>query len=276
MTIRVVVCKDHKELSLGCAQYVVRTIRQHPELVIGLPTGQTPQGTYRELVGFYDQGRVDLSRITSFNIDEYLDLPLGHPASFAAYMEKSVWSHVHLDPTRRHIPSSAPDDPAEECRRYERKIREAGGLDLTILGLGVNGHIGFNEPGTDWALPTHVTTLTASTRLRQISFGGFNGACPKRAITMGVSTIRSSRTVLLLASGSEKAPALERSLRAAPSIDCPASALQTHENLLVVADYGALGTLLTRGSNAIPTVSGTTRLLTVAEMLRTPGTALPG
>ena len=242
--IRVVIFRDYRELSRACAQVLIRLIRREPCTVLGLPTGSTPLGLYRELVNAHVRGEVDFSSTTAFNIDEYLDLRIGHPASFAAYMMKHLWQHINLHPERRHIPSSMPVDPVEECVRYETAIRDAGGLDFTVLGMGVNGHIGFNEPGTPWDTPTHVTTLTKATLARHPYWKARATIRPVQAITMGIGTIRSSRRVLLMVSGSEKAPKLERALTGPPTVDCPASSLQGHPHLLVMSDRHAASRLV--------------------------------
>jgi len=230
---------DYEALSKACADFVARAIRRHPRLVIGLPTGDTPLGVYGELVSAYRRDEVDFSGITTFNLDEYLGLPPGHPASFATYMEDNLWRNVNLDPENVHIPASRPEDPLQECAAYEAAIRKAGGLDLTLLGIGVNGHIGFNEPGTPWDTATHVATLSHSTQSRQSGFDAGDVEKPDRAVTMGIQTILSSRAVLLLASGSDKAPALERALAGPRSVDCPASSLRKHPCLVVLCDRSA-------------------------------------
>jgi len=231
---------DYESLSKACADFVARAIRRHPHLVIGLPTGDTPLGIYRELVSAYRRNDVDFSGLTTFNLDEYLGLPPGHRASFATYMAQHLWQHVNLKPKNTHIPSSLPDtSPSQECAAYEAAIRKAGGLDLTLLGIGVNGHIGFNEPGTPWNLATHVAELSHSTRSRQSGFETGDADVPDRAITMGIRTILSTQVAVLIASGSGKAAALERALAGPRSTDCPASSLQTHPSLVVLCDESA-------------------------------------
>jgi glucosamine-6-phosphate deaminase len=223
---------------------MIAAVRERPCLVVGLPTGETPVEMYRELVAASFRGEVDFSRITAFSIDEYLGLEEGHPTSFATYMREHLWKHVNANSMGVHIPSSCPSDPNRECERYEAAIRDAGGLDLTILGIGVNGHIGFNEPGTPWDSATHVASLTDETRLRNATSDQQNAGMPTTAITMGIKTILSSRTVILLASGTEKAGILKQALLGATTVDRPASALRTHRALTVLCDEAAAAELV--------------------------------
>ncbi len=235
---KLVVLSNYDELSRACAQVLVRVIRQRPCSVVGLPTGTTPLGMYRELVDAHRRGEVDFSKITAFNLDEYIGLRTAHPASFSAYMEANFWKYIPLDPARRHIPASMPVDPIEECVRYETAIQDAGGLDFTILGLGTNGHIGFNEPGTPWDTTTHVAALTKST-IAYLDWEVREETCPTQAITMGIRTILSSRVLMLIVNGPDKAYILERALAGPTGIDCPASSLQLHPCLLVMVDRSA-------------------------------------
>lgn len=237
--MRLLVAADYAGLSREAARLVARRILEKPDLVLALPTGETPLGLYRELVRLHQEGLLDFARVTAFNLDEYLGLPPGHPASFRAYMERNFWGHVNLRPEARHIPHSLPEDAEEECRRYEAWIQEAGGLDLAILGLGKNGHLAFNEPGTPWESRTHVAELAEETRREEAPrFGGL-AHVPKRAITMGIRTLMNAREILLLVSGEEKASVLARALEGPVTPAVPASILQLHPNLKVMVDRAA-------------------------------------
>lgn len=237
--MRLLVAADYAGLSREAARWVARRILEKPDLVLALPTGETPLGLYRELVRLHQEGLLDFAGVTAFNLDEYLGLPPGHPASFRAYMERNFWGHVNLRPEARHIPNSLPEDAEAECRRYEARIQEAGGLDLAVLGLGKNGHIAFNEPGTPWESRTHVAELSEETRREEASrFGGL-AHVPKRAITMGIRTLMNAREILLLVSGEEKAPVLARALEGPVTPAVPASVLQLHPNLRVMVDRAA-------------------------------------
>ncbi|MEN3010130.1 MAG: glucosamine-6-phosphate deaminase [Candidatus Bipolaricaulaceae bacterium] len=237
--MRLLVAADYAGLSREAARLVARRILEKPDLVLALPTGETPLGLYRELVRLHQEGLLDFARVTAFNLDEYLGLPPGHPASFRAYMERNFWGHVNLRPEACHIPQSLPEDAEAECRRYEAWIQEAGGLDLAILGLGKNGHLAFNEPGTPWESRTHVAELAEETRREEAPWFGGLAHVPKRAITMGIRTLMNAREILLLVSGEEKASVLARALEGPVTPAVPASILQLHPNLKVMVDRAA-------------------------------------
>jgi glucosamine-6-phosphate deaminase len=233
------VLADYEELSKEAARTVARELILKPESVLALPTGDTPIGMYRELVRLYREGLLDFSQATTFNLDEYLGIPPDHPQNFKSYMHRHLWDQVNLRGENVHIPSSLPKDPDQECAGYEALIREAGGLDLAVLGIGENGHIGFNEPGTPWESVTHIAELALETRKREAAaFGGLENV-PERAITMGLKTVIHARAILLLASGAEKAEVLAQALHGPVSVHVPASILQLHPNLTVVADKAA-------------------------------------
>ncbi|MCR4391454.1 MAG: glucosamine-6-phosphate deaminase [Candidatus Acetothermia bacterium] len=239
MTQQLIVRRSYEELSEEAARIVARQLLLKPDSVLGLPTGDTPEGMYRVLVQLHRNGFLDFSKATAFNLDEYLGIPPDHPQSFSAYMRRHLWNHVNLAKDKVHIPASLPEDPKAECLRYEELIRKSGGIDLAVLGIGENGHIAFNEPGTPWERLTHVATLSLETRRREArAFGGLEQV-PQRAITMGIKTIMRARAILLLASGASKAEALARALAGPVTPEVPASVLQLHSALTVVADRAA-------------------------------------
>jgi glucosamine-6-phosphate deaminase len=234
--MRIMICENYQEMSRQAARFIAQRILSKPNLILALPTGNTPLGFYRELVRMFKEGLIDFSKATVFNLDEFLGLPPQHPQSFRSYMQKYFWDHVNLRPESCHIPSSLPKDPDAECARYEQLIERYGGLDLAVLGIGENGHIAFNEPGTPFENLTHVAKLSLETRAREAStFGGLDKV-PTHAITMGIKTIMRAREILLLASGEEKAAALSRSLKGPVTPETPASILQLHPNLTIIAD----------------------------------------
>jgi len=208
-----------------------------------LPTGHTPVGMYRELVRLHREGLLDFSRVTSFNLDEYLGIPPDHPQSFASYMRIHLWGQVNLRPGACHIPKSLPEAPEAECARYEELIREAGGIDLAVLGLGGNGHIAFNEPGTPFESTIHVAELSQETREAEAAAWGVDRV-PEKAITMGIRTVMNAREIFLLVSGEEKAEVLSRALTGPITPEVPASVLQLHPRLTVFADAAVAGSLL--------------------------------
>jgi glucosamine-6-phosphate deaminase len=236
--MRLIVVEDYEGLSWEAARLIARRLLVKPDLVIALPTGETPKGMYQNLVRLYRESLVDFSQAITFNLDEYLGIPEEHPQSFKSYMHRHLWDHVNLKGA--HIPSSLTSDPEGECVRYEELIREACGIDLAVLGIGENGHIGFNEPGTPWESETHVAKLSLETRQAAAShFGGLEEV-PKLAITIGIKTIMRARKMLLLASGEEKAKALARALHGPITPAVPASIVQLHPKLTVVADRAAM------------------------------------
>ncbi len=231
------VLDDYEALSREAARRIARTVIEKPPAVLALPTGETPKGFYRVLVEWCREGLLDLSRAVILNLDEYLGLPRDHPRSFRAYMRENLLEHVRVG--AHYIPDSAAEDPDGECRRYEELIAGQGGIDLAVLGLGPNGHIAFNEPGTPFGSCTHVAVLSPETRRRLIlEFGGLERV-PERAITMGVRTIMNARAIVLLVSGFGKSSILRESLYGPVTPEVPASVLQLHPRLTVLADRAA-------------------------------------
>ncbi len=221
------------ELSARAAGILLTTIREHPTTVLGLPTGRTPLGMYERVVADCSSEYHCFSEVTTFNLDEYVGLAQTHPASYFSYMKTHLFDYVDIDRERIHIPDGSAPDPEGECARYEAAIERAGGLDLTILGLGRNGHIGFNEPGTPFDSRTRVVTLAESTRRANADFFP-DRSVPTQAITMGIATILSSKRIVLLAGGNGKKEAIERLRQAFIDRDFPASALWTHKNVTVL------------------------------------------
>lgn len=244
--MQVLILRDYDELSREAARRVVAFVLREPRAVLGFPTGETPLGMYKALVRFHQEGLVDFSEVAVFNLDEYLGLSPTHPASFRRYMEAHFLDHVPVG--TYHIPDSKTDDPEAECRRYEELIAEAGGLDLVVLGLGPNGHIAFNEPGTPFEVPTHVAELARETREREARRFGSVGEVPEKAITMGIRTIMNAREVILLAAGAEKAVTVRDALFGPITTQVPASVLQLHPRLTVILDRGAASALPVRGT----------------------------
>ncbi len=241
--MKLIVLADYEGLSREAARVVARQILLKGDSVLGLPTGETPIGMYENLIRFYDQGLLDLSRVITFNLDEYYGLPQDHPQSYRRYMRERFFRHVNIPEENIHIPDGLVPDPEEECRRYEAELARHGGLDLLILGLGPNGHIGFNEPGSDWGTETRLVALSEETRRREARRFGSLDLVPTRAITMGIKTIMRARKILLLASGREKALALKKAVQGPITKAVPASVLQLHPEVTVILDREA-GSLL--------------------------------
>ena len=237
------VVADRAEGERLAADELEALLRAKPAAVLGLATGGTMTGLYAELVARHRSGRMSFAKARSFNLDEYLGMPASDPRSFAAFMRTTLFAHVDFAPGAARVPSGDAPDAAAEGAAWEAAIAAAGGIDLQLLGIGRNGHIGFNEPGSARESRTRVIELAPTTR--DDAAGAFGGAThvPPRAITMGVATILSSRRIVLLAFGAAKAPMIRRMLHDAPSAECPASFLQHHPDTLVVVDAAAASQL---------------------------------
>ncbi len=223
---------------------VARRLTEQPDTVLGLPTGRTPIPLYRELVRLHQAGRVDFSRATTFNLDEFRGLRAVDPRSYRAFMRHHLFDHVNLSPRRIHILDGAARDAERESEHYERAIERAGGIDLMILGLGINGHIGFNEPGRSLVARTHCTRLTPGTRRANASlFGNRASAVPREALSMGMATILHAKRVVLLATGASKARSVARMVEGPVTTRLPASFLQMHRNTEIWLDRAAAGNL---------------------------------
>jgi glucosamine-6-phosphate deaminase len=225
--------ENYDALSERAAHILLAAIRENPRAVLGLPTGRTPIGMYERVVHECGREYHCFRDVSTFNLDEYAGIPRRHPGSYFTFMQQNLFRHVDIDPSNAHIPDGTAPDLDAECARYEREIAAANGLDLTFLGLGSNGHIAFNEPGTPFTARTRVIELTQSTRDANASLFS-DGNVPTRAITMGIGTILSSRRIVLLASGANKRTAIERLRSSEVSEEFPASALHGHADVTVL------------------------------------------
>lgn len=234
---------DYEALSEEAARWVARLVRRKPNCVLGFATGSTPKGLYTELIRLHRENGLDFSKVTTFNLDEYVGLPPEHPESYHAFMWEHLFDHINVDPRFVHVPHGMADDVPAFCAWYERQIADAGGIDLQILGIGANGHIAFNEPSSSLGSRTRIKTLTRTTREDNARFFGAIDDVPKHAITMGVGTIMEARQLLLLASGSAKADAIAKTVEGPISARVPASIVQLHRDAVVIVDQEA-GALL--------------------------------
>lgn len=224
---------DYDTLSSRAATILLESVRANPRLVLGLPTGGTPLGMYARVVDACQRDYHCFKDVTTFNLDEYVGIPPADEGSYASYMKRNLFDHVDLDPRNAHIPNGMAENLEMECRHYENEIADAGGLELTFLGLGRNGHIAFNEPGTPFRSRTRVVDLTESTRAANARY--FEGReAPTRAITMGIGTILGSKRIVLLATGSGKEQAIARLRSRQIDGSFPASALWTHASVHVL------------------------------------------
>ncbi|MBA4602595.1 glucosamine-6-phosphate deaminase [Thermoactinomyces mirandus] len=232
--------KDYDEMCAKAAEHVIRTIKEKKAPVLGLATGKTPTGVYRKLVMDHWQNRTSYRHVTTFNLDEYVGLGSDDPTSFHYYMRENFFDHVDIPEQQIHIPNGIASNLEQECLQYECQIEEKGGIDLQILGIGVNGHIGFNEPGTPFYSQTHIVKLSESTREANQSFFNSLEQVPKYAITMGLSTIMKSREIVLLVSGKRKAPILQQLLSSEVVCeDLPATILKRHPHVTIITDQDA-------------------------------------
>ena len=229
---------DYEALSDRAASLLLEAIGRDPKLVLGLPTGNTPVGMYKRVVAECAREYHCFRDVVAFNLDEYVGIPRDHPGSYFSFMKQHLFAHVDIDPKNAYIPNGRAPDLKVECERYERTIKSAGGLALTFLGLGSNGHIAFNEPGTPFDSKTHVVALSESTRKANAAFF-LDQPVPTHAITMGIATILESRKIVLLASGAKKHDAIARLRSGEQSVDFPASALWAHPSVLVLVGEAA-------------------------------------
>lgn len=233
--MRVTVLEDYAGLSAAAAGLVAGVIWARPDAVLGLPTGATPEGMYRVL----RQMAPRCAAVRTFNLDEYVGIPAGHPQSYAAYMRRHLLDWTDIPAAQAQVPDGMSTDLAAECDRYEAAIRGAGGLDLVVLGLGPNGHIGFNEPGAPWEGRTRPVDLSAATRRANAPYFPAGQEVPRRALTMGIGTILAARRILVLASGAGKAAIVARFLGEGPTLQLPATALHRHPDVTVLLDRAA-------------------------------------
>jgi glucosamine-6-phosphate deaminase len=236
--VQVLVLPTRDTAALAVAGFVAQTLRRTPDVVLGLPTGRTMIPVYRALVRLHENGLADFSRATTFNLDEFKGLRAGHHGSFRAYMRRHLFDHVNVSGGATHFPQPV----RKTANAYDRLIEQHGGLDLCLVGIGRNGHIGFNEPGSTLVAETHkVSLLPATRRSNAYLFGDRPAQVPKAALSMGIGTILRARAVVLLALGAGKADIVRAATRGPVTTRVPASLLQTHPNVVVVLDRDAAG-----------------------------------
>ncbi|MBP7241143.1 glucosamine-6-phosphate deaminase [Amaricoccus sp.] len=236
--MKVLICENHDAAVRRAAGLIADHVRGRADAVLGLATGGTMLPLYERLAALHREG-LSFAGVTTFNLDEYVGLAPDHPASYRTYMNDLLFRHIDIDIARTHLPRGDAADPTAEAVRYEAMIAEAGGLSLQLLGVGRNGHIGFNEPTSSLASPTRIKTLTESTRAANRQYFGPDETPPAYAITMGVGTILAARECLLLATGATKAEAVAAMVEGPVAAVCPASALQMHARATVVLDRDA-------------------------------------
>ncbi len=246
----VIIKDDYEAISREAARLVANRLHKKPNLVLGLATGSTPLGLYGELIRLHREEGLDFSKVTTFNLDEYVGLTPDHPQSYHYFMRENLFKGINLDPRFVHVPDGMAMDIEDHCLWYEERIRAAGGLDLQVLGIGANGHIAFNEPGSSLGSRTRVKTLTGTTREANARFFTAEEEVPRYALTMGVGTIMEARELLLVASGEGKADAIAASVEGPITAMVPASIVQMHPRAFLVIDRAAAAGL--RGVYSTP------------------------
>ena len=237
--MKIIRAKDYQDMSRKAANIISAQVIMKPDCVLGLATGGTPVGTYAQLVD--NKGDLDFSEVTTVNLDEYRGLPKEHPQSYWYFMNENLFSKVNIDLAKTNLPDGTNLDTAAECARYNGIIHKLGGIDLQLLGIGPNGHIGFNEPADTLCVATHVTDLTPSTIKANARFFASEAEVPTRALTMGMGTILRAKKILIMANGAAKRDAVATMLAGGLTTACPASLLNLHADVTLVCDGAALG-----------------------------------
>jgi len=241
--MEIIIQPDSRKASLIAARIVARVVREKTRPVLGFATGNSPLQVYKDLIRMHREEGLDFSRVTTFNLDEYVGLASDHPSSFLAFMEQHLFGHVNIPEENVHIPDGMTKDIPAFCRRYEEDIKAAGGIDVQILGIGTDGHVGFNEPSSSLASRTRIKTLTDQTRKDNAVFFGGEENVPFHCITMGVGTIMDSRMCLLLAFGKKKARAIAATCEGPITTMVPGSVLQMHPHAIIIIDKDAASEL---------------------------------
>ena len=238
--MQIIKAKDYNELSRRAAHVIAAQVILKPDCVLGLATGSSPIGTYKELIEWYNKGDLDFSGVSTVNLDEYKGLTRDNDQSYYYFMYNNLFKHVNIDLARTNIPDGTEPDSDKECARYNKVIKEIGGVDLQLLGIGHNGHIGFNEPGEAFDKQVHCVNLTQSTIEANKRFFASADDVPKQAYTMGIKNIMQAKKILVVVSGEDKADILKEVLYGPITPEVPASILQLHNDVTIVADEAAL------------------------------------
>ncbi|MBR2565507.1 MAG: glucosamine-6-phosphate deaminase [Paenibacillus sp.] len=231
--------EKEEDLNATGAGLIASLLQTKPRAVLGLATGSSPVGIYKQLITMYQKGLVSFAQAHSFNLDEYVGLPTEHRESYRSFMNEQLFNHIDIDLSRTNVPNGEASDLVAECAEYERRLEDRGPVDLQILGIGHNGHIAFNEPGTELTGITHVVDLKEETRQANARFFDSIDEVPTQAITMGVGSILKAKQIVLIARGEEKAEIIREAFMGPITTSCPASLLQCHPNVVVLLDRAA-------------------------------------
>jgi glucosamine-6-phosphate deaminase len=243
--MKLLVGKNYEEVSEIAYGYLKETLESTEQPVLGLATGSSPIGLYKNMIEDYEKNGISYKNVKTFNLDEYFGLPQTHDQSYYYFMNENLFSHIDIDLENTDIPSGHEDNPQKECDEYNHKLNSTE-VDIQVLGIGTNGHIGFNEPGTPFEQETHVIELDEQTRIDNARFFDSIEEVPTHAITMGIKNILKAKKILLIATGEKKAEAIYKMFEEEPTTDLPASALQYHPNVYVVCDEEAASLLTNR------------------------------
>lgn len=238
------VVKNYEDIGKKAAEILEKQVMSKPNSVLGLATGATPLGMYKELIKKYKENNIDFSKVKTFNLDEYYGIQQGNSQSYYFYMINNFFKFININIDNISIPDGTAADVKQECINYDKKIKEAGGIDIQILGIGVNGHIGFNEPNDSFEAYTHLVNLDKKTIESNSRYFNSVGEVPVKAISMGIKTILQSRKIILLASGEEKAEAIYNAINGKISPKLPASILQMHNDVTIILDKNAAKLIL--------------------------------
>lgn len=238
--MKIVKTKDYNDMSRKAANIISAQIITKPDCVLGLATGSTPIGAYKQLVEWYEKGDLDFSEVKTVNLDEYKGLPRTNDQSYYYFMHENLFDKVNINPENTHLPDGTKEDAKAECEAYEALVESLGGTDLQLLGLGHNGHIGFNEPATEFPKTTHCVDLQESTIEANKRFFASADEVPRQAYTMGIGTIMQAKQILVVVSGEDKAEIVAKAFFGPVTPEVPASILQLHRNVTIVADEAAL------------------------------------
>lgn len=242
--MRIIVAENYEAMSRQAANILSSVVCMKPDCVLGLATGSTPIGTYQELIKRYQEGDLDFSKVKTVNLDEYVGLEPTHDQSYRYFMQTQLFDHVNIDVANTNVPGGMAQDVEAECRRYDEIIASMGGIDIQVLGMGHNGHIGFNEPAEDFPKGTHQVDLAESTIEANARFFENRDMVPRKAVTMGIGSIMQARRILVVVSGEGKADIVEKAFRGPVTPQVPASILQLHPDVILVGDKAALSKLL--------------------------------
>lgn len=241
--MKVITCKNYEEVSDKAAEIMLEVVKANPSCVLGLATGSSPIGLYQRMIKDYKENGTSYAQVTTFNLDEYVGLPIEHPESYYSFMHRNLFDHIDINEENIHIPSSLGDDLQANCDAYNQAMADYT-VDIQVLGIGSDGHIGFNEPNTPFDSVTHITELEESTiRDNARFFDNDMSKVPTKAITMGIANVMAAKKILMVATGENKADAIYQTIKGEKTITCPATVLQDHPDVVIILDEAAASKL---------------------------------